>query len=113
MRRSSQSQTTWDARLLKRSDPEQVIIKPATILRWRDTDLALTDAPINEPVLNAARKVVIKLAQTKIELPKNGARTREATSCRPMLSIPRQKTNKNNNADIGSGYVQVDGWMTI
>jgi hypothetical protein len=42
--------------------------------------LALTAAPINDPVLNAARKVVIRLAQTKIELPKKGARTREATS---------------------------------
>jgi len=98
---------------LKRSDPAQAIIKPATILRWLDTDFALTAAPINDPLLNAARKVVIRLAQTKIELPKKGARTREATSCRPMLSIPRQNTNKNNNADIGSGYVQVDRWLTI
>jgi hypothetical protein len=93
---------------LKRSDPEQAIIKPATILRWLDTDLALTPAPINDPVLNAARKVVIRLAQTKIELPKNGASTRDATSCRPMLSMPRQNTNKNNNADIGSRYLRVD-----
>jgi hypothetical protein len=65
---------------LKRSDPEQAIIKPATILRWLDTGLALTAAPIKEPVLNAARKVVIRLAQTKIEVPKKGARTRDATS---------------------------------
>jgi hypothetical protein len=35
---------------------------------------------MNDPVLNAARKVVIKLAQTKIDVPKNGAKTREATS---------------------------------
>ena len=80
MRRSSQSLTVKDARLLKRSDPEHVTIKTATILRWLDTDLPLTAAPMNDPVLNAARKVVIKLAQTKMELPKNGARTREATS---------------------------------
>jgi hypothetical protein len=80
IRRSSQSETVKDARLLKRSDPEQTIIKPATMLRWLDIDLPLTAAPMNDPVLNAARKVVIKLAQTKMELPKNGARTREATS---------------------------------
>ena len=85
---------------MKRREPEQATIKTATILRWLDTDLALTAAPINDPVLNAAKKVVIKLAQTKIELPKKGARTREATSCRPMLSMPRQNTNKNKNADI-------------
>jgi hypothetical protein len=53
---------------------------------------------MNEPVLNAARKVVIKLAQTKIELPKNGASTRDATSCSPMLSMPRQKTRRKSNA---------------
>lgn len=55
---------------------------------------------MNDPVLNAARKVVIKLAQTKIEFPKNGAKTREATSCKPMLSMPRQKTRKNRKIDI-------------
>jgi len=65
---------------LKRSDPAQAIIKPATILRWLDTDFALTAAPINEPVLKAAKNVVMRLAQTKIEVPKKGARTREATS---------------------------------
>jgi hypothetical protein len=78
-----------------------------------DIGLALTAAPINDPVLNAARKVVIRLAQTKIELPKKGARTREATSWSPMLNIPRQNTNKNNNADIRSRYVRVDRWRTI
>jgi hypothetical protein len=36
--------------------------------------------PINEPVLKAAKNVVMRLAQTKIEVPKKGARTREATS---------------------------------
>jgi len=80
MRRSSQSQTAKELRLFKRSDPEQTIIKPATILRWLDTGLPLIAAPMNDPVLNAAKKVVIKLAQTKMELPKNGARTRDATS---------------------------------
>jgi hypothetical protein len=81
---------------LKRSVPEQTIINPATsLLWWPDIGLALTAAPINDPVLNAAKKVVIKLVQTKIEFPKNGARTRDATSCKPMLSIPRQKTNRN------------------
>jgi hypothetical protein len=55
-------------------------MKPATILRWLDTGLPLIAAPMNDPVLNAAKKVVIKLAQTKMELPKNGARTRDATS---------------------------------
>jgi hypothetical protein len=80
--------------------PEQTKINPATIRRCRVADFALTAAPTNEPVLNAARKVVIRLAQTKIELPKNGASTREATSCRPMLSMPRQKTNRNRAAGI-------------
>jgi hypothetical protein len=63
--------------------------------------LALTAAPMNDPVLNAAKKVVIKLAQTKIELPKNGASTREATSCNPMLSMPSEKTRTNKTADMG------------
>ena len=58
---------------------------------------------MNEPALNAARNVVIKLAQTKIELPKNGASTREATSCKPMLNMPSRKTRMNNRADIKCG----------
>jgi hypothetical protein len=55
---------------------------------------------MNDPVLNAAKKVVIKLAQTKIELPKNGASTRDATSCSPMLSMPSQNTSENSKIDI-------------
>jgi hypothetical protein len=65
-----------------------------------DIGFPLTAAPMNDPVLNAARKVVIKLAQTKIELPKNGAKTREATSCKPMLNMPRQNTKRNKKIDI-------------
>ena len=55
---------------------------------------------MNEPVLKAAKNVVIKLAQTKIEFPKNGASTRDATSCKPMLSIPSRKTRMNKKADM-------------
>jgi len=61
----------------------------------------LMAAPMNEPVLNAARKVVIKLAQTKMELPKNGARTRDATSCSPILSMPSKNTRMNKKPDMG------------
>ena len=94
IRRSSQSQTAYEPRLLNRSATEQRIIKAATIRRCCRTDLALTPAPMNDPMLNAAKNVVIRLAQTKIELPKNGASTREATSCNPMLSIPSKKTRR-------------------
>jgi hypothetical protein len=50
----------------------------AMILLWVADDIALTTPPINEPVLKAAKNVVIRLAQTKIEVPKKGARTRDA-----------------------------------
>ena len=100
IRRSSQSQTAWEATLLKKSVAEQAIINPATTRLWSSLGLALTAAPMNDPVLNAARKVVIKLAQTKIELPKNGASTREATSCSPILSIPSKNTKTNKRPDI-------------
>jgi hypothetical protein len=50
----------------------------AMILLWVADDVALTTPPINEPVLKAAKNVVIRLAQTKIEVPKKGARTRDA-----------------------------------
>jgi hypothetical protein len=44
------------------------------------TGRLLTAAPIKDPALNAAKKVVIKLAHTKIEFPKNGAKTRDASN---------------------------------
>ncbi len=94
--------------MLKRRAVEQVIINSATTLRWRNAGLALTVAPMNDPVLNAARKVVIKLAQTKIELPKKGASTRDATSCKPMLSIPRQKTSSNSKIGITQPEIGID-----
>jgi hypothetical protein len=62
--------------------------------------LALIAAPRKDPMLKAARKVVISAAQTRMELPKKGARTREATSCRPMLRTPREKTKKKRSAGI-------------
>ena len=85
-----------------------MIINPATTLRWGNAGLALTAAPMNDPVLNAARNVVIKLAQTKIELPKKGASTRDATSCKPMLSIPRQKTSRNSKIGIIKREIGID-----
>ncbi len=50
------------------------------ILLWMADGVPLITPPINEPVLKAAKNVVMRLAQTKIEVPKKGARTREATS---------------------------------
>lgn len=77
-----------------------MLITPAMIRAWTASGLPLTNAPINDPALNAARNVVIRLAQTKIEVPKNGASTREATSCRPMLKMPRQKIRKKRIGDM-------------
>jgi hypothetical protein len=47
------------------------------VLRWRANGLALIAAPRNDPMLKAARKVVIRAAQTRMELPKKGARSHE------------------------------------
>jgi hypothetical protein len=52
----------------------------AMILLCVAAGFPLITPPINEPVLKAAKKVVMRLAQTKIEVPKKGARTRDATS---------------------------------
>lgn len=52
----------------------------AMILLCVADGVPLTIPPINEPVLKAAKNVVMRLAQTKIEVPKKGARTRDATS---------------------------------
>jgi len=95
IRRSSQSHTVEAARLLKRSVTAQTNINAPTILLCFCVDCALTAPPRKEPVLKAARNVVIKLAQTKMEFPKKGASTRDATNCRPMLNIPRRKTRAN------------------
>ena len=52
----------------------------AMILLWLEEGVPLTTPPMNEPMLKAAKNVVMRLAQTKIEVPKKGARTRDATN---------------------------------
>jgi hypothetical protein len=45
-----------------------------------------------DPAENAARNVEISQAQTTMEDPKWGFRSREASSWKPMLRIPRTTT---------------------
>ena len=57
-----------------------MVMTLAMILLCVADGVPLITPPINEPVLKAAKNVVMRLAQTKIEVPKKGARTRDATN---------------------------------
>jgi hypothetical protein len=67
------------------------MIMPANIQRiWRVLGILDTIPPRRDPALKAARNVEMSHAQTKIEVPKCGAKMRDARSCRPIPNAPRK-----------------------
>ena len=54
---------------------------------------------MSDPLLNAARKVEIKNAQTTMDDPNHGFKRREPSNWNPMLKIPRTKESRIKGID--------------